>query len=374
MSMSGANADELHMLGRAFENAATMLEATQKSMRTKLHNSPWEGRDAIQFRTTWDSTHRGALNSTAQYLRAASVTLHDNGRQQTAASAASSGSPFSGPAAFQDPGSYEKFFTQFDKFAKETESSYPGAIALAREWEERLRSGHPTPGEMAAFDRYQAMIRLARAQTQTVRQTAVSALAELRTSIDKEQAVTLSILTAGAAKGLPTGAKGAGDLAGDVASGYLKGQLLDRVQNAIGADDPQRIVDVYTTRADDFLKQLGTNVKGSVVTATANSSGTLVLNASQQYDGWIDVAQAKGDVVSAFDVGGGTKVGDFATSALGTVMDTCVPYSGTVVFGLLDQAQATGHMANAVTYLDLAVNGSMRSLELGAQSMQFHQP
>ncbi|MFZ4811831.1 MAG: WXG100 family type VII secretion target, partial [Ilumatobacteraceae bacterium] len=88
--MTGADADGLDRLAKLFDDAATSLLSSQKLIRTRLVNSPWDGRDAHAFRSDWERSHKPSLMSTAQYLRDAGNTLRRNATEQRRASAAES--------------------------------------------------------------------------------------------------------------------------------------------------------------------------------------------------------------------------------------------------------------------------------------------
>ena len=86
MAVVGADADALDRLAGELESEATALEAMHRALGRQLHSAPWRGASADRFRQNWSGNHAGHVARAAEFLRANSLILRDNARQQRAAS------------------------------------------------------------------------------------------------------------------------------------------------------------------------------------------------------------------------------------------------------------------------------------------------
>lgn len=90
--MFGADSDGLTSLALSIDAAAESLRTCQRSIRLALLNSPWQGCDAMYFRSMWDGPLTAQLGAVARSLADAASIVRDNASQQESASSAFAGS------------------------------------------------------------------------------------------------------------------------------------------------------------------------------------------------------------------------------------------------------------------------------------------
>jgi phage-related protein len=91
MAMYGADADALDALGALLEQRAADLDGVYRRLGRQLYAAPWQGQGADQFRGRWNTVHGRHIGDATGFLRTGARLLHDNARQQRAASDSGTG-------------------------------------------------------------------------------------------------------------------------------------------------------------------------------------------------------------------------------------------------------------------------------------------
>jgi surface antigen len=86
MSMSGADADQLELVGIEMERAGRRLGRNGKALQRSLNSSPWSGRNADRFRAEYNSVHLRAIADAATFLDGLYEELARQAQQQRDAS------------------------------------------------------------------------------------------------------------------------------------------------------------------------------------------------------------------------------------------------------------------------------------------------
>lgn len=95
--MWGADVAQLRTLAQQFSKTAEALQQQSTQLSSQINNSPaWKGRDADQFRSSWNGSHRTLLLKTAASLKQESKHLLTHADEQEKASTAGSGGAGSG--------------------------------------------------------------------------------------------------------------------------------------------------------------------------------------------------------------------------------------------------------------------------------------
>jgi hypothetical protein len=87
----GADPDALDATAEGFARSADALGSIHGDVTRLVRQSPWSGRDAMQFDTVWSERSRPAFDHAVELLRRASQALRRNAEDQRRASAAEGG-------------------------------------------------------------------------------------------------------------------------------------------------------------------------------------------------------------------------------------------------------------------------------------------
>lgn len=87
MAMVGADVDQLRALVRNLTHAADRLEGMTVEVSGRLGGTPWQGPDAMRFRSQWQGQSVGSIRAAAGALRAAAAAVERNANEQDQASA-----------------------------------------------------------------------------------------------------------------------------------------------------------------------------------------------------------------------------------------------------------------------------------------------
>lgn len=104
MGVYGADVTQLREAASDFERAAQSLESITTLLGGELARAPWQGSDAVTFRSHWDTDHSRRLTDAASRLRDAARALRTNADDQETTSAASGGGGGNGPGGPNGPG------------------------------------------------------------------------------------------------------------------------------------------------------------------------------------------------------------------------------------------------------------------------------
>lgn len=105
MGMVGADVDQLRALARNLTQAADRLEGMSGEISGRLSSTPWQGQDAMQFRSRWQGESTALVRGVANALRAAAAEVEHNANEQEQASEGTgSGALIGGFAAPDDFG------------------------------------------------------------------------------------------------------------------------------------------------------------------------------------------------------------------------------------------------------------------------------
>src|SRR4051812_45094101 len=91
MAMYGADADALDALATLLDQRAADLDGIYRRLGRHMYAAPWQGQGADQFRGRWNTVHGRQVSDATGFLRAGARILHDNARQQRAASDSGTG-------------------------------------------------------------------------------------------------------------------------------------------------------------------------------------------------------------------------------------------------------------------------------------------
>jgi hypothetical protein len=91
MAMYGADADALDALATLLDQRAADLDGIYRRLGRQMYAAPWQGQGADQFRGRWNTVHGRQVSDATGFLRAGARVLHDNARQQRAASDSGTG-------------------------------------------------------------------------------------------------------------------------------------------------------------------------------------------------------------------------------------------------------------------------------------------
>jgi len=91
--MHGADVDQLRSLGERMRSAADQLDALCRRTRSQLFGSPWDGREAENFRSRWEAELQPLLHRAAADMREAADLLNREAQEQLLASGATAGAP-----------------------------------------------------------------------------------------------------------------------------------------------------------------------------------------------------------------------------------------------------------------------------------------
>jgi uncharacterized protein YukE len=75
MTFSGSDPNQLDSAAAQVALTATSLSTTARKLRSEVHNSPWSGQAADQFRGDFDQYHHKNLMMTSRYLHEVSKSL-----------------------------------------------------------------------------------------------------------------------------------------------------------------------------------------------------------------------------------------------------------------------------------------------------------
>lgn len=90
-SIHGADVEQLRALGDRMRSAADQLDALCRRTRSQLFGSPWDGREAENFRSRWEAELQPLLHRAAADMREAADLLNREAQQQLHASGARAG-------------------------------------------------------------------------------------------------------------------------------------------------------------------------------------------------------------------------------------------------------------------------------------------
>lgn len=381
MTMTGADAGQLRLLAGRFEQTADALEQTQAALRSHLHASPWNGSDADRFRGDWDTSHRSALAGAALCLRDAAGTLRRNADEQTAASAADSAS-ISHAAAGSPSGSApasEKRSTRLDTpeaqqqlLSRESiylrnagsRSQFPDAFARADEWLHELQSGTPSPEELASFEKYMILVKVANMQRSAVHDAATMAI---------DQYTQMAESAGGALSG-GFGLHGDGDIVDGLISGAqgiatdaAKSAAIDPLIGAMTEYDAEALSQRYTAQADALLSQYAASHHGPSSIGFA-PPGNIITPAIEAFNSRVDVIRSTADMAEAFTPLTGD--GSVLDSGLRTIVSLAPGGTAIDVMGIIgDSAQAYYHYQAGTAALDFAMNAGITELSSLAERL-----
>ena len=86
MGMVGADVDQLRALARNLTQAADRLEGMSGEVSGRLSSTPWQGQDAMQFRSQWQGESSALVRGVTNALRAAAAEIDRNANEQEQAS------------------------------------------------------------------------------------------------------------------------------------------------------------------------------------------------------------------------------------------------------------------------------------------------
>lgn len=102
MGVYGADVTQLRGAASEFERAAQSLESITTLLGGELARAPWQGSDAVTFRSEWDTDHSRRLTDAASRLRDAARALRTNADDQETTSSVNGGA--GGPGGPGGPG------------------------------------------------------------------------------------------------------------------------------------------------------------------------------------------------------------------------------------------------------------------------------
>ena len=392
MTTWGADADELEAAAAELVQDATYFEQTSKGLRGLLYNVAWKGHFADEFRLRWDGHHLPQLTTTSSFLRDMSTRLKTNADQQRTASGATSGALTAAataavgsrksvgrqlPARPATDEETTKAFRDAGNTIRAAQKAMPKASEVLREWEARLRQGHPSVAELQAFVKYRETLVAAMSFRATVLASATDGIEAYRAALKSGASTVIGVLPLGetglgkfpASAAASHGATiasvemvgKAGDGAVDAGLGAGTDWYLDHALKGLQLGDPQQLLRAYDARADAYLAGVASRYQGSTNMSAAHPELART-NAISAFEGQHEVATAS-DTSSAFNLG---PLG----SALGVGMDVLVPGSGKATFGVLGDLETNAHMSAAAGYMNLAVDGGFSQLLNVTEAMQ----
>ncbi|UUO01142.1 WXG100 family type VII secretion target [Mycolicibacterium novocastrense] len=89
MGMVGADIGQLRALARTLTQAADRLEGMTGEVNARLSSTPWQGQDALRFRSQWQDQSVIMMRGVVNALRAAASEVDRNANEQEEASAGS---------------------------------------------------------------------------------------------------------------------------------------------------------------------------------------------------------------------------------------------------------------------------------------------
>ena len=82
MAQLGADVEQLDMLARKFDEEAQKIEATIAAISSQMQSTWWQGADAEQFRTQWETADTPSLRQVIERLQTAATTARNQAAQQ----------------------------------------------------------------------------------------------------------------------------------------------------------------------------------------------------------------------------------------------------------------------------------------------------
>lgn len=100
----GADIAQLRALAKTMSRQSERMTSLSMELGNLISNAPWDGRDAVMFRTAWDSEHRPMLRKISSELQNQATELTRNADEQDKSSSGSSGVHHSGRGDSNPPG------------------------------------------------------------------------------------------------------------------------------------------------------------------------------------------------------------------------------------------------------------------------------
>lgn len=240
MTVVGANADELERLAAEFRRAADDLDRDGGLMTQLLNNISWIGDVAGKFLNGWSGVQLPKIGLSTRFLREAADDLERNAREQRGASEGGTGvvgtvggteSSSGGPPRSDRLDTAEaraEVLGKAETWLRDgttAQSVFPQTHRRLQAWLAELQTGDPSAQEVAAFDSYLAMLKLANIQRSVVADAATHAFEQFIESA-KAGASSVEGLV-----GLP------GELDGGLsATNELAERMFDQVISAAGGE------------------------------------------------------------------------------------------------------------------------------------------
>ncbi len=178
MTMYGADVGQLRTLAQRMELAAQSLDSIAANLHSQVQGARWDGADGVRFSSDWSRRYRPDLGEVARRLDDAAKVIRRNASDQERASSSAGASI---PSIVKRSDRLDRSAVRRAELAKQgrylanadiARESLPNAFKKAQAWYDELIQGDPTAEEVAAFESYMAMIKLAHRQKEIVRMSA----------------------------------------------------------------------------------------------------------------------------------------------------------------------------------------------------------
>ena len=304
MAMYGADVVQLRTLAQRMDLASRSLDSIAASLHSQVQGARWEGADGVRFSSDWSRQYRPDLREVARRLDDAAKLIRRNATDQERASSSagpSTQSTVKRSDRLDPPTERRAELAKQGKYLANADiarESLPNAFKKAQAWYDELIQGDPTAEEVAAFESYMAMIKLAHRQKEIVRMSAEHAYDQF---VEAGKAGAGVIGTAVGAGDAPDGglADQAFEKVLDMQRGDIADAATDPLQHAVGAVGADAMVQNYLLDAHAMLADLEADFRA--IDRVGFSDPDDLMNAQySNYDGMREVAADKALLADAF--------------------------------------------------------------------------
>jgi uncharacterized protein YukE len=378
----GMNVEEIEAFGnRLQQHFATRLHGIADEIETVVGqtSTSWAGPDGERFRGWWPAK-RGMLRAAADDIHGFGQSALNNAAEQRMASGAESLSSGGGsvgvPAA---PGVSTRRSDRLDSMearhavldhegkwlgAAGPTREFPDAMRLANEWHQELLAGDPTAAEVAGFENYMALIKVANLQRIVVRNAAEHAFEQFAASAEAGAGVMT------AAPGLHENGGGMLSERGSLGSAVFAEVLSfggGQVSSLVSASG---VASLDGSGVDLVMGQYSADANASLVHLEGHFRATdsvgfgkpidLANTQYEVYDGALNIAMSDADRADAF-----TPITGDGSVLDGALRGTLKVVTGGTAAKALDAMEVVGggakagyHFSSGVKSLQVALSGT----------------